>query len=78
MQPLELALQELKQRLMIIQKLVYGGFGISNGKQSKALCDSVEAIVAGSVFVRLITEFSNDKTLLAKKIEEKARELCGM
>lgn len=57
---------------------VYGGFGISNGKQSKALCDSVEAIVAGSVFVRLITEFSTDKTLLAKKIEEKARELCGM
>lgn len=57
---------------------VYGGFGISNGKQSKALCDSVEAIVAGSVFVRLITEFSTDKTLLAKKMEEKARELCGM
>ncbi|MBR6154406.1 MAG: tryptophan synthase subunit alpha [Treponema sp.] len=57
---------------------VYGGFGISSGDQSKALADSVEAIVAGSVFVRIITENQNDKTLLAQKIEEKARELCGM
>ena len=57
---------------------VYGGFGISSGEQSKALADSVEAIVAGSVFVRIITEYQNDKTMLAKKIEEKARELCGL
>ncbi len=57
---------------------VYGGFGISNGKQSKALASSVDAIVAGSVFVRLIAENQNDEKLLAKKIEEKAMELCSL
>lgn len=54
---------------------VYGGFGISNGEQAKALCDSVEAIVAGSVFVRIITETQHDKNILSQRIEEKAREL---
>ena len=56
---------------------IYGGFGISNGEQAKALCNSVEAIVAGSVFVRIITENQNDSVALAKKVEEKARELTG-
>lgn len=55
---------------------VYGGFGISNGEQAKALASSVEAIVAGSVFVRLITENQNDEKKLASAIEAKARELC--
>lgn len=54
---------------------VYGGFGISNGGQAKALASSVEAIVAGSVFVRLITENQNDEKKLASAVEAKAREL---
>lgn len=54
---------------------VYGGFGISNGGQAKALASSVEAIVAGSVFVRLITENQNDEKNLASAVEAKAREL---
>jgi len=57
---------------------VYGGFGISTGVQSKALADSVEAIVAGSVFVRIITEMQHDKERLSAAVEAKARELCGM
>jgi len=54
---------------------VYGGFGISNGQQAKALASSVEAIVAGSVFVRLITENQKEEKKLAFAIEAKAREL---
>lgn len=54
---------------------VYGGFGISNGEQAKALASSVEAIVAGSVFVRLITENQSDEKKLASAVEAKAREL---
>ena len=54
---------------------VYGGFGISNGEQSAALASSVEAVVAGSVFVRLIAQYKDDADLLSKKITEKAREI---
>ena len=54
---------------------VYGGFGISNGIQAKALAPSVEAIVAGSVFVRIITENQHDKNKLAAAVEAKAKEL---
>ncbi|MBQ0039065.1 MAG: tryptophan synthase subunit alpha [Treponema sp.] len=57
---------------------VYGGFGISNGEQSGALASSVEAVVAGSVFVRIISENQNDAAALAKKIEEKAREITHL
>ena len=57
---------------------VYGGFGISNGEQAKALASSVEAIVAGSVFVRLITENKGDAKKLAQAVEAKARELTGL
>ena len=56
---------------------IYGGFGISNGQQSHALADYVEAIVAGSVFVRLITENQNDKDALYKAVRAKAEELTG-
>ncbi|MDE5798141.1 MAG: tryptophan synthase subunit alpha, partial [Treponemataceae bacterium] len=56
---------------------IYGGFGISNGKQAKALAPSVEAVVAGSTFVRIITENQHDKTALAAAIEAKAKELTG-
>jgi len=54
---------------------VYGGFGISNGEQANALADSVVAIVAGSVFVRLITENQKDKDALYKAVRSKAEEL---
>nr|MCR4626775.1 tryptophan synthase subunit alpha [Treponema sp.] len=54
---------------------VYGGFGISNGQQSEALADYVEAVVAGSVFVRLITENKNDKKKLFEAVKAKAAEI---
>ena len=54
---------------------VYGGFGISNGEQAKALASTVEAIVAGSVFVKIITENQNDINKLADAVEAKAKEL---
>ena len=56
---------------------IYGGFGISNGQQSHALADYVEAIVAASVFVRLITENQNDEEALYKAVRAKAEELTG-
>lgn len=57
---------------------VYGGFGISTGEQSKALADSVDGVVAGSVFVRLIEKNAADKKTLVEAVEAKARELCGL
>jgi tryptophan synthase alpha chain len=57
---------------------VYGGFGISTGAQSKALASSVEAIVAGSVFVRTITANQGSAEDLASAVKAKARELCGL
>ncbi|MCQ2586571.1 MAG: tryptophan synthase subunit alpha [Treponema sp.] len=54
---------------------VYGGFGISNGEQSGALADSVEAVVAGSVFVRLITENKDNKDKLYEAVKAKAKEI---
>ena len=57
---------------------VYGGLGISSGEQAKALASSVEAIVAGSVFVRIISENRNDASALSKAVEAKARELTGI
>ena len=56
---------------------VYGGFGISSGHQARALADQVEAIVAGSVFVRLITENQNNTEALYKAVRTKAEELTG-
>ncbi|MCR4733383.1 MAG: tryptophan synthase subunit alpha [Treponema sp.] len=57
---------------------VYGGFGISSGQQAKALYNSVEAIVAGSVFVRIISQNQDNKEKLSTLIEEKARELSSL
>ena len=54
---------------------VYGGFGISNGQQSAALGHSVEAVVAGSVFVRTITQNQDDKDKLFQAVESKAKEI---
>ena len=56
---------------------VYGGFGISSGEQAKALADNVEAIVAGSVFVKIITKNENDADKLYKEVRAKAEELTG-
>ena len=47
---------------------IYGGFGISQGKQSQLLADYVEAVVAGSVFVRIITENQNDGEKLYQSV----------
>lgn len=57
---------------------IYGGFGISTGEQSKALCDYVEGVVAGSVFVRLITENQDNSEKLFIKVKEKALELTQL
>ncbi len=57
---------------------VYGGFGISKGEQAKALASSVDSIVAGSVFVRIIDENQNDINKLSRLLEEKAKELSGL
>ncbi len=57
---------------------VYGGFGITTGEQAQALASSVEAIVAGSVFVRLIAEHRDSPEKLAAAITAKARELSGL
>ncbi len=56
---------------------VYGGFGISNGEQAAVLADEVEAIVAGSVFVRIITENKNNPDQLYKAVRAKAEELTS-
>ncbi len=57
---------------------IYGGFGISSGTQARALADQVEAIVAGSVFVRLITENKNNADALYKGVRAKAEELTTL
>ena len=57
---------------------VYGGFGISNGKQSAALSGTVEAVVAGSVFVRTINENCSDEKKLFEAVKNKAKEIAGL
>ncbi|EID85618.1 tryptophan synthase, alpha subunit [Treponema sp. JC4] len=57
---------------------VYGGFGISTGAQSALLGDKVEAVIAGSVFVRLITEHQNDAEALYKAVRAKAAEISHL
>lgn len=54
---------------------IYGGFGISNGVQSGALADAVDAVVAGSVFVRIITENKDNKDKLYEAVKAKAKEI---
>ena len=57
---------------------IYGGFGISNGEQSQALASSVDAVVAGSVFVRIIEANKNDKEKLFSAVKEKAAEITHL
>lgn len=54
---------------------IYGGFGISNGEQSAALGNAVEAVVAGSVFVRTIAENKDNKDRLFEAVKAKAKEI---
>ncbi|MBO7430919.1 MAG: tryptophan synthase subunit alpha [Spirochaetia bacterium] len=54
---------------------VYGGFGIYNGEQARSLASAVEAVVAGSVFVKIIAQNQNNPELMEKELTEKAREL---
>ena len=57
---------------------IYGGFGISNGGQSAALAGYVDAVVAGSAFVRTIGANRGDGRRLFDAVREKARELTGL
>lgn len=54
---------------------IYGGFGISNGKQAAEIANYVEAVVAGSVFVRIISEKQNDKDELYNAVKAKSEEI---
>lgn len=54
---------------------VYAGSGIYNGKQSKAIAPYVEAVVAGSIFVRIISTNKNDKDKLYAEVKAKAQEI---
>ena len=57
---------------------VYGGFGIYTGQQAKTLASKVEAVVAGSVFVKIIAQDQNNPELMEKEITEKAREFSNI
>lgn len=54
---------------------IYGGFGISSGEQSESLSKSVDAVVAGSVFVRLIDKNRDSKEKLFDAVKSKAKEI---
>ena len=69
---------ELLKKVSAGGSKIYGGFGISNGQQSAALADYVEAVVAGSVFVRIITENKDDCEKLAAAVTAKAAEITHL
>lgn len=60
-----------------------GGFGITSGEQAETLAEHVYAVVAGSVFVNIITDNYDSKKpaesrrIIAEKVEAKAAELVG-
>ena len=61
---------------------ILGGFGITSGEQAEVLAPHVHAIVAGSVFVNIITQNydpqkkEDSAKAISTKLCEKARELC--
>ncbi len=57
---------------------IYGGFGITSREQAQTLAGKVEAVVAGSVFVRCITENTGSMEKISSAVEQKARELSGL
>jgi tryptophan synthase alpha chain len=54
---------------------IFGGFGIANGTQARALADSVHAVVAGSVFVRIISAEADNPELMKTTLMAKVQEL---
>jgi len=58
---------------------ILGGFGIQNGEQCRVLAPHVHSVVAGSVFVNIVTcwceEGGKDSSTLYDKIYAKAKEL---
>lgn len=54
---------------------IWGGFGINGKAQADAIAPYVEGVIAGSVFVRLIDEYKDDKKTMFEKIKEKASEI---
>ncbi len=56
---------------------ILAGFGIKTGEQAQQLSEQVYAIVAGSVYVDLITKYKFDTDNLFSAIEKKAQELSA-
>jgi tryptophan synthase alpha chain len=54
---------------------ILAGFGIQNGKQAAELAPSVYAVVAGSVFVNIITQKADNLEKLTVAVKGKATEL---
>ncbi len=54
---------------------IYGGFGISDGEQSELLSQYVDSVVAGSVFVNIISKNKNNVQNLVTEIKNKAKEI---
>lgn len=55
---------------------ILGGFGIRSGEQASALAKAVHAVVAGSVFVDIISEhYPEGGETVRKAVREKATEL---
>lgn len=69
------------ETIAFIQKLsecdakVFGGFGIKNAEQSEKLAPYVYAVVAGSVFVRIIAENVDRPDRAFAALKKKAEEL---
>ncbi len=63
--------------------IILGGFGISSGEQSKALAPHVTGVIAGSVFVNLITSNfdpahpEESRKKIAAAVQAKAQELTA-
>ena len=73
-----ISIDELLEKVKSGGSKVYGGFGIYTGQQAKTLASKVEAVVAGSVFVKIIAQDQNNPELMEKEITEKARELSNI
>lgn len=57
---------------------ILGGFGISTGEQAKILAPNVYAIVAGSVFVKIIAKYKlTSENNIYAELKNKAMELSG-
>lgn len=59
------------------QPRILGGFGITDRLSAAAAAPFVDQVVAGSVFVRLITANRENLGVMQEALEAKAREICG-